>query len=251
MRPADVLTALVAADPARPRLTWYDDDTGERIELSAKVLRTWVAKAATLLLDDAGLAAGDTLLLDLPGHWRAGYWALSSWWVGAHVVVVPSSAAGRSLLPRLDPDVVVTTDPHLASAARYAVLVSLPMLARRHPDLPDGVVDEAAELAGYPDHPPPAAVIDGAALALTEYPVGAGEPGAPVTTTYRDLVAPHDAAGPLRVRISPTLSQLLRQALSVWAAGGSVVVVSRPSLEQADRLTAEGVTADWSDSGPH
>ena len=51
--PAEVLAATLRADPGRPRVTAYDDGTGERIELSAKVLATWVAKAANLLQDDA------------------------------------------------------------------------------------------------------------------------------------------------------------------------------------------------------
>ena len=54
--PADLLRRLLADDPTRPRLTWYDDEPGptqgERIELSAKVLVNWVSKAANLMQDD-------------------------------------------------------------------------------------------------------------------------------------------------------------------------------------------------------
>ena len=53
-RPADRLDAY-AGDPARPLLTWYDDGTGERVELSGATLGNWVAKTANLLVDGCGL----------------------------------------------------------------------------------------------------------------------------------------------------------------------------------------------------
>ena len=72
--PADLLRHLVAADPGRPRVTVYDDTDsptrGERIELSARVLANWVAKAANLLRDDLDAGPGSVVRLDLPPHWR-------------------------------------------------------------------------------------------------------------------------------------------------------------------------------------
>ena len=89
--PAEVLASMLASDPGRPRLTCYDDvpgpTHGERIELSAKVLANWVSKAGNLLQDDLDGAPATTLGLDLPAHWRAFYWALAAWSVGATVVV--------------------------------------------------------------------------------------------------------------------------------------------------------------------
>ena len=71
--PADVLARLVSSDSGRPRLTWYDDTpgptNGERIELSARVLTNWVAKAANLLQDDCAAGPGTTVGLDVPAHW--------------------------------------------------------------------------------------------------------------------------------------------------------------------------------------
>ena len=57
---ARVFADAVAADPTRPLLTWYDDATGERTELSGATLANWVAKTANLLVDGCGLGAGDT-----------------------------------------------------------------------------------------------------------------------------------------------------------------------------------------------
>ncbi|HET6211502.1 MAG TPA: TIGR03089 family protein, partial [Micromonosporaceae bacterium] len=39
-----LLARAVAAEPARPLITYYDDATGERTELSAATLANWVAK---------------------------------------------------------------------------------------------------------------------------------------------------------------------------------------------------------------
>src|SRR6478735_9054066 len=108
--PAEVLARLFAADATRPRLTWYDDEpgptAGERIELSARVLTNWVAKAANLLQDDLSAEPGTTVGLDLPAHWRAVYWALAAWSVGAEVVV-GTAATGA--------DVLVTADVQTAA----------------------------------------------------------------------------------------------------------------------------------------
>ena len=54
--PADLLRSALAADPARPLVTFYDDATGERVELSVATFANWVAKTANLLQDE--LAAG-------------------------------------------------------------------------------------------------------------------------------------------------------------------------------------------------
>ena len=76
-----LLAALAASDPGRPRLTWYDDapgpTRGERIELSARVLANWVAKAANLLVDELDIEPGDQVVIALPTHWRAAYWLLA------------------------------------------------------------------------------------------------------------------------------------------------------------------------------
>src|SRR6187549_3516723 len=95
--PAALLRRLVAADPGRPRITVYDDTEsatrGERVELSARVLANWVAKAANLLQDDLDLGPGAVVVLDLPPHWRTLYWALAVWSVGG-CVEVPQRRSG-------------------------------------------------------------------------------------------------------------------------------------------------------------
>ena len=69
------LLAALQRDGGRPRVTAYDDGPGptqgERIELSGRVLGTWVAKAANLLTEELDVQPGDRVALDLPAHWRA------------------------------------------------------------------------------------------------------------------------------------------------------------------------------------
>jgi uncharacterized protein (TIGR03089 family) len=46
-----LLDPLLTRDPVGPRITYYDDATGERIELSTVTLANWAAKTANLLRD--------------------------------------------------------------------------------------------------------------------------------------------------------------------------------------------------------
>jgi uncharacterized protein (TIGR03089 family) len=84
--------AAVAADPARPLLTWYDDATGERTELSGATLANWVAKTANLLTDGCGLGAGSTAAVQTPPHWQTAALLLGVWTAG--IAVSSPSAAG-------------------------------------------------------------------------------------------------------------------------------------------------------------
>jgi uncharacterized protein (TIGR03089 family) len=254
--PAVLLRRLVSADPGRPRITAYDDTDsptrGERIELSARVLANWVAKAANLLRDDLDVGPGSVVLLDLPPHWRTLYWAFAAWSVGACVEVPAhrtSADAGHVRTPpaagSAGPDLVVTDAVDAAAAAPEAVLVTLAALARSAAGpVPAGVVDEARELATHGD------VFDGA-----DGPDGA-EPAlraAGALLTYADL--PTGSTGPTR-STDPTgtpqrvhtgtadTAAFLRLALGVWAADGSLVLTrGEPDpVVLAQRLQAEGVT---------
>src|SRR2546430_5289281 len=80
-----LLAAAVAADPTRPLLTWYDDGTGERTELSGATLANWVAKTANLLVDGVGLDPGDRAAALLPPHWQTAAVLLGCWAGGVDV----------------------------------------------------------------------------------------------------------------------------------------------------------------------
>lgn len=230
--PAALLARMVAADPGRPRVTVYDDTDGpargERVELSARVVANWVAKAANLLQDELDVGPGDTVRLDLPPHWRTLYWAFAVWSVGACVVVGEDPAG--------DPAAVVTDAPGGDAPGRL-VVVTLAALARSAPEpVPAGAVDEARELATHGDvfvpweDPDPAAAglrTDGTEVALGELVPGASGPGERVHTSTTDTGA------------------FLRTALAAWAGDGSVVLTRGTPDPQVlrQRLASEGVTA--------
>ncbi|GAB2885174.1 TIGR03089 family protein [Nocardioides pacificus] len=83
---ASTLTALLAREPGRPLITFYDDSTGERVELSVTTYANWVAKTSSLLCEELDLERGDRLLLDLPTHWLGPVFLGAAWSVGLEVV---------------------------------------------------------------------------------------------------------------------------------------------------------------------
>ncbi|GAA1255093.1 TIGR03089 family protein [Oryzihumus leptocrescens] len=229
--PASLLADLLAADPARPRVTFYDDapgeTCGERIELSGKVLANWVAKAGNALQEELDAGPGTVVRLDLPGHWRALYWALAAWSVGATV----------DLDGTIDADVTVTDDPERVPAGGEAVVVTLAALARSHPNpLPAGAMDEARELATYADAFSPWEAPGPRDRAL----VAGGE-----HTAYDAVVPSPGWPAGARVLATGDLASVLRTALAAWAVDGSVVLVREADpARMPGRLAAEGVTLD-------
>ncbi len=189
-----LLAALQASDPGRPRVTWYG--TGERVELSARVLTNWVAKTANLLVEELDAGPGTTVAVDLPPHWKHLVWALAVWSVGAEPVAGDDDAA----------DVLVSARPDDRSGP-LLVAVALPSLARRFdPAPPAGWLDWAAEVAGFGDVLPPVGPLDHADLLAAARARGLAA-GARVL-----------ADGPLDL-------------LAALVADGSVVVAGRPLTE--------------------
>jgi uncharacterized protein (TIGR03089 family) len=80
-----LFAALVAADPSLPLLTHYDDESGERTELSGATLGNWVAKTANLLVDGAGVAPAARATVWLPPHWQTAAVLLGAWSAGLTV----------------------------------------------------------------------------------------------------------------------------------------------------------------------
>ena len=82
-----VLDPLLGRDPVGPRITYYDDATGERIELSTVTLANWAAKTANLLRDELGAGPGSRVAVLLPAHWQTAAVLFGVWWIGAEVVL--------------------------------------------------------------------------------------------------------------------------------------------------------------------
>ncbi|MGW7361720.1 TIGR03089 family protein [Streptomyces sp. NPDC054802] len=152
--PADLLRSALAADPARPLVTFYDDATGERVELSVATFANWVAKTANLLQGDLAAGPGDRLALLLPAHWQSAVWLLACSSVG--VVADVGGDAARA-------DVVVAGpgqfDAGLACGGERIALSLAPM-GRRFPTPPAGYADYAVEVPGQGDRFAPYAPVD-------------------------------------------------------------------------------------------
>jgi len=69
-----VLGPLLRVDPARPRITHYDDAAGSRVELSGATLANWAAKTGNLLRDELGGGPASRVAVLLPAQlWYPGY----------------------------------------------------------------------------------------------------------------------------------------------------------------------------------
>jgi uncharacterized protein (TIGR03089 family) len=134
-------TLLSAADPTRPLLTWYDDMTGERTELSGATLGNWVAKTANLLVDGVGAGPGDTAVALLPPHWQTAAVLLGAWSAGLVVSSEPGAAEVGFATP--------ARAAELTQPERY--LVGLHPLGLPLRDVPAGYLDYAVEVRNYGD----------------------------------------------------------------------------------------------------
>jgi len=142
---ADVLSTQLRGDPGRPLVTFYDDASGERVELSVTTYANWVAKAASLLVEDHELERGDTLRIDLPPHWLGPVFLGAAW------------MAGLTVTDEDAPDAVVCGPDELPTWAERAgelpVLACslLPLGVRFAEPVPPDVHDVGIDIWSQPD----------------------------------------------------------------------------------------------------
>ncbi|MFI5680890.1 TIGR03089 family protein [Streptomyces cellulosae] len=152
--PADLLRSALAADPGRPLVTFYDDATGERVELSVATFANWVAKTSNLLQGELAAAPGDRVALLLPAHWQTAVWLLACASVGVVADVGGDPAAAD----------VVVSGPDTLEAARACrgerVALALRPLGGRFPQAPAGFADYAVEVPSQGDRFVPFAPVD-------------------------------------------------------------------------------------------
>jgi hypothetical protein len=136
--PGRLLDAALRRDGARPLLTWYDDASGERIELSVATAANWAAKTANFLVDDHGLDDGDSIGLSPTSHWLSVVVLLGAWTAGVGVdvtgeardLVLPGDPAGFMRAVLAQPDALLVAPATDASigivcAARSWTLAEL------------------------------------------------------------------------------------------------------------------------------
>jgi uncharacterized protein (TIGR03089 family) len=239
--PVGLLRRELAAEPSRPLLTFYDDASEERVELSVKTFDNWVAKTANLLVDGLGAEPGARVALALPVHWQTAVWLYACWAAG--VVALPIDDAADGAIPE-DVDIVAAAPDRLEAAlaatkATSAEVVGLSLHALGAPlaECPPFVTDYAVEVRAHGDHFG-ASVDDGVPAVEV-----AGE-----TLTGAELVAAGEST-PNGARVLTTVSYATRNGLINGLIGplishGSAIICQ--NLEQSRlerRISLEHVTA--------
>lgn len=231
---AALLDPLMKRDPVGPRITYYDDATGERIEVSTVTLANWAAKTANLLRDELGAGPGSRVAVLLPAHWQTAAVLLGAWWIGAEVVFGRPDTA----------DIALCTADRLEEADAAAgmgevVALSLDPFGKPVPDLPVGVTDYATAVRVHGDQivPEPSS---GAALN--------GRSTADLLSAAADSSRRQELTATDRVMSSAsweTDEQLIDKLLAVFSAGASLVQVANPDpAKLARRTDTEKVTRE-------
>ena len=238
--PDSTFPALLATrqrvDPSRPLVTFYDDATGERVELSATTYANWVAKTAGLAQDELDVERGALALVDLPTHWLGAVWLGAAWTLGMCVTDDPAA----------DADLVVCGPAGLdryagrAGATPVVALSLRPLGGRFEEPVPSGVIDYGAVVLAQPDaflaYDPPA----------PDDPAWRDAEG---TLTQAELLAEVDAGveadGRLLTDLNPCtrrglgtlVGPLRRGAATVWVANPDEAAWPRRS--ESERATSE------------
>jgi uncharacterized protein (TIGR03089 family) len=229
-------------------LTYYDDATGERTELTAAVLGSWAARTAGLLREGCGLAAGDRAAVLLPPHWQTAAVLLGAWSAGIAVSFRPWATAGLAVVGHGENeplDAVFVSRARLDSwlevvpQARHRFVLGLAVSGAPLDEVPTGYQDYLAELSRYADLPPAYESIR---------PTDAASPDG---TSYQQWAAvAHDIAASLDLREGDRLlvdvaehEQPVEWLLAPLTAGASVVLCANVDPGTlATRIAAEGVT---------
>jgi acyl-CoA synthetase (AMP-forming)/AMP-acid ligase II len=121
----ELLAAELRRDAARPFVTWYDDASGERVELSIATVANWAVKTANLLADEYGIEPGDPVAVSPADHWLSFVAALGIWQAGACLdpdaaLSLPGDTAAFTPAVLAQPDVLTTPPAAPASLALRA-----------------------------------------------------------------------------------------------------------------------------------
>ncbi|MFD1321594.1 TIGR03089 family protein [Micromonospora sonneratiae] len=228
---ARMLAAAIAPDPGRPLLTWYDDATGDRTELSGATLDNWVAKTANLLVDAAAVAPGDRAGVSLPPHWQSAAVLLGCWSAGIEVTVDPTEPV----------DVLFVAADRIDRATgwsageRYAL--ALAPLAAPLRQVPAGYADYVVEVRGQGDH-------------YTPYPGGGPQDAELCARAAVRAVALGITAGDRVLFDAARHPDPVDWLLAPLSVGASIVLCAQLDPDRlADRVATERVTVDLTRAG--
>lgn len=223
-----LLNPLLGGDGMGPRITFYDDAGGERIELSTVTLANWAAKTANLLRDELGAGPGSRVAVLLPAHWQTLAVLLGVWWIGAEVVLTGQGVSASQA------DIALCTADRLAEAdeavagGEVAVL-SLDPFGKPVDGLPIGVTDYATAVRVHGDSAlaerAPGPALDG--RSVDEVLAAARRSAADQGLTATDRV--------MSDRAWSTPTELVDHLIAVLAAGASLVQLANPDPAALDR----------------
>lgn len=236
------------ADAERPLLTYYDDATGERADLTATELGDWAARTAALLRTGCGLGVGSRAAVLLPPHWQTAAVLMGAWSAGVSVSFRLAATAG---LPALGPGVDEPYDATFVSFtrlddwledvpdARHRFVLGLAPAAAPLNEAPTGYRDYLAEVRRHTDNLPAYAMVrpsDPASVDGTSYQ----EWG----TVAREIAASLDLRAGDRVLVDAAEHEHpVKWLLAPLAAGASVVLCANLDRDAvAGRVNAEQVT---------
>jgi len=225
-----ILDPMMRADPVGPRITYYDDATGERIELSAATLANWAAKSGNLLRDELGAGPDSRIAVLLPAHWQTAAVLFGVWWIGAEVLLgdaAPDADIALCTADRLD-----EADAAVAATGGEVVVLSLDPFGKPAPDLPVGVTDYATAVRVHGDQ----IIVErapGKALA--------GSSADEVLAACEKCAATLDLTSSDRVWSTKDWNNptaLIENMLTVFAMGASLVQVANPDPDLRERRQA-------------
>jgi uncharacterized protein (TIGR03089 family) len=222
-----LLDPLVRSDPVGPRITYYDDATGERVELSAVTLANWAAKTANLLRDEMGAGPGSRIAVLLPAHWQTAAVLFGAWWIGAETLIGDHTDADVALCTadRLD-------EADAAAGTGEIAVLSLDPFGKPVADLPVGLTDYATSVRVHGDQivpeRAPGPALDG--RSVDDVLVAARASAAAEGLVATDRVW---SAGSWN-----TANRLIDNLLAVFAVGGSLVQVANADPAVQDRRRA-------------
>lgn len=247
--PVAALGHRLHTSAGQPLITFYDETSGERVELSTLTTVNWVTKLANLLTGDLELDPDAVVRIDLPTHWQSSVVALGAWTAG---IGVATGATGAADVVVVGPDAVTAyaDEPdHLPAEGNGHVLAcSLrPLGGRFVTPLPVGWLDFASEVPPQPD------------LLVEPRPLPAVATTTPVRRTPARLMAAGAemaehlglrSGGRLATDLNPARDDGLVNVAACLAVGASLVLMSgadaarRVQLTQQEQITAQR----WTDS---
>ncbi len=225
-----ILDPLMATNPAGPRITFYDDATGERIELSTATLANWAAKTGNLLRDEMGAMPGSRVAVLLPAHWQTAAVLFGIWWIGAEALL-DGAADGSADIALCTADRFDDADASvgMGSGIGEVAVLSLDPFGKPVPDLPVGLTDYATAVRVHGDQivpeRRPGAALDGRSAADVLAAAQASAAAQGITNSDRVLsTARWDTA-----------DDVIDRLVALYAVGASLVLVTNPDATLAER----------------